>query len=190
MTLPPLQHGETRHCSGFEGQWNYPQCSGTRPLGTDPLQKLKQFDTTPKQTRRAMTHEEIQWLLTVAPSHRRLLYEVRCCLDCGAMSCASLPRTIWIAPQGGYYWRPGGRKTASNSFCPYLGHCWSGCVTIRRQPWPSITWRTEGHSHSPSPPCRSYTSRVILPPGWIKICRRQASPNTPRLGSSTFTPSA
>ena len=45
-------------------------------LGTDPLQKLKQFDTTPKQTRRAMTHEEIQWLLTVAPSHRRLLYEV------------------------------------------------------------------------------------------------------------------
>jgi hypothetical protein len=29
--LPPLQYGETGHCSGFEGQWNYPQGSGTRP---------------------------------------------------------------------------------------------------------------------------------------------------------------
>jgi integrase len=45
-------------------------------LGTAPLQKLKRFDTTPTQTRRAMTHEEIQRLLAVAPSHRRLLYEV------------------------------------------------------------------------------------------------------------------
>jgi len=31
MILPPLRHGETGHCSGFEGQWNYPQRSGTRP---------------------------------------------------------------------------------------------------------------------------------------------------------------
>jgi integrase len=45
-------------------------------LGTDPLKKLKNFDTTPQETRRVMTPEEIQRLLTVAPSHRRLLYEV------------------------------------------------------------------------------------------------------------------
>src|SRR4029450_5966910 len=31
MILPPLRHGETGHCSRFEGQWNYPQRSGTRP---------------------------------------------------------------------------------------------------------------------------------------------------------------
>src|SRR5262245_852532 len=31
MILPPLRHGESGHCSGFEGQWNYPQRSGTRP---------------------------------------------------------------------------------------------------------------------------------------------------------------
>ena len=45
-------------------------------LSTDPLKKFKGFDTTPKKTRRAMSHEEIQRLLAVAPSHRRLLYEV------------------------------------------------------------------------------------------------------------------
>ncbi len=45
-------------------------------LSTDPLKKFKDFDTTPQETRRAMTHEEIQHLLAVAPSHRRLLYEV------------------------------------------------------------------------------------------------------------------
>ena len=32
MLLPPLQHGETWHCSGFEGQWHYPQRSGTQPV--------------------------------------------------------------------------------------------------------------------------------------------------------------
>lgn len=45
-------------------------------LSTDPLKKFKDFDTTPQETRRAMTHEEMQRLLAVAPSHRRLLYEV------------------------------------------------------------------------------------------------------------------
>ena len=45
-------------------------------LGTDPLKKFKNFDTTPRETRRAMTREEIHQLLAVAPSHRRLLYEV------------------------------------------------------------------------------------------------------------------
>jgi uncharacterized membrane protein YphA (DoxX/SURF4 family) len=34
---------------------------------------------------------------------------------------------------------------------------------IGGSPVPSLTWRTEGYSHPPSPPCRSYTSRVILP---------------------------
>src|SRR5262245_448820 len=45
-------------------------------LSIDPLKKFKDFDTTPQETRRAMTREEIQRLLTVAPRHRRLLYEV------------------------------------------------------------------------------------------------------------------
>ena len=45
-------------------------------LGADPLKQLKNFDTTPQEMRRAMTPEEIQRLLAVAPSHRRLLYEV------------------------------------------------------------------------------------------------------------------
>ena len=35
MILPPLRHGETGHCSGFEGQWNYPQRSGTRPAAAE-----------------------------------------------------------------------------------------------------------------------------------------------------------
>ena len=39
-------------------------------LNTDPLKKFKDFDTTPEETRRAMTHEEMQRLLAVAPSHR------------------------------------------------------------------------------------------------------------------------
>jgi integrase/recombinase XerC len=45
-------------------------------LEADPLKKFKGFDTTPKTQRRAMTREEIQRLLAVAPRHRRLLYEV------------------------------------------------------------------------------------------------------------------
>jgi len=45
-------------------------------MDTDPLKGLAPFDTTPQTVRRAMLVEEIRQLLEVAPSHRRMLYEV------------------------------------------------------------------------------------------------------------------
>jgi len=44
-----------------------------------PLRKLSGFDVTPRTTRRALTPEEVQRLLDVAPLERRFLYEVALC---------------------------------------------------------------------------------------------------------------
>jgi integrase len=44
-------------------------------LENDPLKGLAAFDTTPLIVRRAMTVDEINRLLEVAPTHRRFLYE-------------------------------------------------------------------------------------------------------------------
>jgi integrase len=45
----------------------------------EPLKGLKRYDQTPKSTRRALTAEEIQKLLTHCVPHRRLTYEVAFC---------------------------------------------------------------------------------------------------------------
>ncbi len=44
-------------------------------LGHDPLAAMAPFDTTPLTQRRAMTVDEINRLLDVAPTYRRILYE-------------------------------------------------------------------------------------------------------------------
>ena len=48
-------------------------------LETDPLEDLGSFNATPKSTRRAMAHDEIDRLLAASPPHRRLLYETALC---------------------------------------------------------------------------------------------------------------
>ncbi len=45
-------------------------------LESNPLERLKGFDTTPRTQRRAMTTEEIKRLLEAAPPERALLYAV------------------------------------------------------------------------------------------------------------------
>ncbi len=45
-------------------------------LENDPLRRLGRFDTTPRDTRRPLTTEEIAKLLAASPPDRRLLYEL------------------------------------------------------------------------------------------------------------------
>ena len=45
-------------------------------LDSNPLANLAEFDSTPRSTRRALTCDEITRLLSVAPDHRQILYEV------------------------------------------------------------------------------------------------------------------
>lgn len=47
-------------------------------LEFDPLKRLKKFDQSPMTKRRALTEEEVQRLLAVAPFERRLLYALAC----------------------------------------------------------------------------------------------------------------
>jgi len=44
-------------------------------LSENPVSELVDFDTTPENTRRAFSEEEVRKLLTVAPEHMRILYE-------------------------------------------------------------------------------------------------------------------
>jgi integrase len=48
-------------------------------LAKDPVKNLVPFDTTPQRVRRALTIEEINRLLAVAPPERALLYRVALC---------------------------------------------------------------------------------------------------------------
>lgn len=59
-------------------------------MENDPLKKLKRFDSTPKEVRRAMTAEEIMRLLEVAPEYRRILYETAFCSGLRAKELKSL----------------------------------------------------------------------------------------------------
>ncbi len=54
-------------------------CARREFLETDPLKDLGKIDTTPAVTRRALTVEELQALLAVAPPKRRLTYQVAVC---------------------------------------------------------------------------------------------------------------
>jgi integrase len=45
-------------------------------LDDDPLKRLSAYDTSPQSYRRAMSPEEVQRLLQVAPPYRRLVYQV------------------------------------------------------------------------------------------------------------------
>jgi integrase len=45
-------------------------------LEGNPLANLAEFDSTPRSRRRALTQDEIQSLLMVAPDHRQIVYEV------------------------------------------------------------------------------------------------------------------
>lgn len=54
-------------------------CVTRNYLPSNPLKRLKRFDTTPRSIRRAATLEEISKLLSVAPPQRRLLYETAFC---------------------------------------------------------------------------------------------------------------
>lgn len=54
-------------------------CVRREYLKDDPLKRLSPIDTTPLETRRALTQEEIQRLFSVAPAERRILYEVAFC---------------------------------------------------------------------------------------------------------------
>ncbi|OGV52428.1 MAG: hypothetical protein A2X45_01135, partial [Lentisphaerae bacterium GWF2_50_93] len=67
-------------------QW----CVVRNYLSDNPIKRLKKFDTTPKTIRRAITLEEILKLLSVAPSHRRLLYETAFCTGLRANELRSL----------------------------------------------------------------------------------------------------
>ncbi len=67
-------------------QW----CVVRNYLSDNPVKRLKKFDTTPKSIRRAITFEEILKLLSVAPSHRRLLYETAFCTGLRANELRSL----------------------------------------------------------------------------------------------------
>jgi integrase len=59
-------------------------------LEANPLRKLRRFDITPRTTRRALTREEIDRLLSVAEPDRRLLYEVALCSGLRAKELRSL----------------------------------------------------------------------------------------------------
>lgn len=48
-------------------------------LEENPLEGIKPIDTTPKDARRAMTHDEIDRLFNAAPPERRLVYAVAIC---------------------------------------------------------------------------------------------------------------
>jgi len=50
-------------------------CEKRGYLAANPLRGFAPLDTTPQTTRRAMTLDEIQRLLSASPDHRRLLYE-------------------------------------------------------------------------------------------------------------------
>ena len=65
-------------------------CVERNYLEKDPLKGLKRFDSTAQSRRRAMTPDEIQRLLQVAPPPRQLLYAVACATGLRAHELTSL----------------------------------------------------------------------------------------------------
>jgi integrase len=68
-------------------------------LAENPIKGLGSFDATPRESRRAMTREEIQRLLAVATEERRILYETAFCTGLRAnelrqITAAHLDRTL------------------------------------------------------------------------------------------------
>lgn len=59
-------------------------------MENEPLKKLKRFDSTPKEVRRAVTAEEMMRLLEVAPEYRRIVYETAFCSGLRAKELKSL----------------------------------------------------------------------------------------------------
>lgn len=59
-------------------------------LAKDPLKRLSSYDTRPRSCRRAMSPEEVECFLQVAPPDRRLLYEVALCTGLRAKELMSL----------------------------------------------------------------------------------------------------
>jgi integrase len=59
-------------------------------LAEDPLKRIKRFDSTPREVRRAVNTEEIMKLMKVAPEYRRLLYETAFCSGLRAKELRSL----------------------------------------------------------------------------------------------------
>ncbi len=65
-------------------------CVNRDYLEKNPLKRLQPYDMTPRTIKRAMTLDELQKLLNVAPPERRILYEVACTTGLRAKELASL----------------------------------------------------------------------------------------------------
>ncbi len=76
-------------------------CQTRHFIEEDPLTDLTAFDKTPQSTRRAMTADEVQRLLRVAPVERKILYEVALCTGLRANELRNLTTDHLDAERGG-----------------------------------------------------------------------------------------
>ena len=88
-------------------------------LADDPLRIRTRYDVTPRETRRALTEDEIKRLLTAASDGwRRLVYEVALCSGLRAGELRSLRRTDLDTERGGFVLSAAWTKNRRDGFQP------------------------------------------------------------------------
>ncbi len=93
-------------------------CVERQILAENPLKNLAPIDTTPQEERRALTQEEIQRLLAVAPPVRRLLLEVAFCTGLRANELRQLQVQHLDTERSGLSLDPAWTKNRKEGFQP------------------------------------------------------------------------
>lgn len=95
-------------------QW----CVEREYLDANPLEKLGRLDDSPTVTRRALTADEIERLLHVAPAYRRMLYHVALCSGLRGNELRSLQASDLDIDRGGLMLHAAWTKNRREGFQP------------------------------------------------------------------------
>jgi len=87
-------------------------------LADDPLRTRTRYDVTPRETRRALTAEEVGRLLNVADGWRRLVYETALCSGLRAGELRALRRADLDTERGGFVLSGAWTKNRRDGFQP------------------------------------------------------------------------
>jgi len=104
------------YAASLKGFCNW--CIDRDYMENDPLKKLKRFDATPKDVRRAVTAEEIMRLLNASPDYRRILYETAFCSGLRAKELRSLQVQDLDVRRGGLRLHAEWTKNRQDGFQP------------------------------------------------------------------------